>query len=110
MMQIQRLSPDKYAQLYTHQHVFNSVEFTELNRIKAQELHYLSIHDTKHRFGIILGERNGVLRSPFRLHSEVLQLMESKQSSVWRKLLTYYLHMRKTINAACHNTTTAHLR
>lgn len=65
MMQIQRLSPDEYRQLYTHQHVFNSVDFTELNRIKAKELHYLSIHDKKHRFGIILGERNGLLRSPF---------------------------------------------
>lgn len=65
MMQIQRLSPDEYAKIYTPQHVFNSVDFTELNRNKAKDLHYLSILDTKHRFGIILGERNGMLRSPF---------------------------------------------
>lgn len=65
MMQIERLSPDEYAKIYTPQHVFNSVGFTELNRDKAEDLHYLSVHDTKHRFGIILGERNGMLRSPF---------------------------------------------
>lgn len=65
MMQIERISPDEYAKIYTPQHVFNSVDFTELNRDKAEDLHYLSIHDTKHRFGIILGERNGMLRSPF---------------------------------------------
>ena len=65
MMQIERLSPDEYANIYTPQHVFNSVGFTELNRDKAEDLHYLSVHDTKHRFGIILGERNGMLRSPF---------------------------------------------
>lgn len=65
MMQIQRLSPDEYAKIYTPQHVFNSVDFTELNRNKAEDLHYLSIHDTKHRFGIILGERNEMLCSPF---------------------------------------------
>ena len=64
-MQIERLSPDEYAKIYTPQHVFNSVGFTELNRDKAEDLHYLSVHDTKHRFGIILGERNGMLRSPF---------------------------------------------
>ena len=64
-MQIERLSPDEYAKTYTPQHVFNSVDFTELNRDKAEYLHYLSVHDTKHRFGIILGERNGMLRSPF---------------------------------------------
>lgn len=72
-MQIERLSPDEYAKIYTPQHVFNSVGFTELNRDKAEDLHYLSVHDTKHRFGIILGERNGMLRSPIfgsvrRLH------------------------------------------
>ena len=32
MMQIERLSPDEYAKTYTPQHVFNSVDFTELNR------------------------------------------------------------------------------
>lgn len=64
-MQIQRISPDEYAKIYTPQHVFNSVDFTELNRNKAEDLHYLSIHDTKHRFGIILGERNEMLCSPF---------------------------------------------
>ena len=37
-MQIERLSPDEYAKIYTPQHVFNSVGFTELNRDKAEDL------------------------------------------------------------------------
>lgn len=65
MMQIERVAPDVFAQLYKPQHVFNTVDFAELNRAKADELHYLTVHDNKHRFGIVLGERGGTLRSPF---------------------------------------------
>lgn len=64
-MQILRLSPNEFRIQYPAPHVFNSVDFAELNRDKAEQLHYLSFKDTKHRFGIILGERDHVLRSPF---------------------------------------------
>ena len=86
-MQIERLSPDEYAKTYTPQHVFNSVDFTELNRNKTEDLHYLSIHDTKHRFGIILGERNGMLR-----HSEASQHVAFRLLNAWRRQSTYCLH------------------
>lgn len=48
-------------------HVFLGVAFNELNRQKCESIHYLLLEDTggKVRCGIILGERNGVLRSPF---------------------------------------------
>ena len=65
-MQITEVTPAEYSQLLpTPPHVFNSVEFSELNRDKATELHYLILADTKTRFGIILGEKADGLHSPF---------------------------------------------
>ena len=45
--------------------IYNSTDFTELNRAKADSIHYLIIGDGKIRFGIVLGGRNGKLLSPF---------------------------------------------
>ena len=64
-MRIIRLSPDEFSGIYTAPHVFDTVDFARLNSAKAESIHYLSIADTKHRFGIILGECGGWLRSPF---------------------------------------------
>ncbi|MDE7119682.1 MAG: hypothetical protein K2O10_03650, partial [Muribaculaceae bacterium] len=46
-------------------HVYNSVEFSELNRGKADSLHYLVFADTKTRGGMILGRRGDVMCTPF---------------------------------------------
>ena len=65
-MQITEVNHDEYKRLLpTVPHVFNSVEFSELNRDKASALHYLIFSDTKVRFGIILGEKADGLHSPF---------------------------------------------
>ena len=65
-MQITETSAEEYGRLFVNlPHIYNSVEFSELNRHKAESLHYLLFKDTKVRFGIVLGERNGVLYSPF---------------------------------------------
>ncbi len=64
-MQIKILSSDDFKKIYHPQHVFNSVAFAELNRDKAERLHFLSFEDSKPRLGIILGERDNTLRSPF---------------------------------------------
>ena len=65
-MQITEVNHDEYKRLLpTVPHVFNSVEFSELNRGKASALHYLIFSDTKVRFGIILGEKADGLHSPF---------------------------------------------
>lgn len=65
-MLITEVTPAEYSQLLpTPPHVFNSVEFSELNRDKATELHYLILADAKTRFGIILGEKPNGLHSPF---------------------------------------------
>ena len=64
-MKITEITSAEYAALYPAVHVYNTVSFAELNRGKAENVLYLSVGDTKPRFGIILGERNGMLLSPF---------------------------------------------
>lgn len=67
-MKLKRITPDEYAGLFPEvSHVFNSVEFSLLNRGKCDDVHYLAFADDKGkmRLGLILGERGGMLRSPF---------------------------------------------
>lgn len=46
-------------------HIFNSVAFNELNSPKADSVHYFIFKDSKVRLGLCVGEKDGVLRSPF---------------------------------------------
>lgn len=46
-------------------HIFNSVEFSELNKDKVEELYYFVFKDSKVRLGIIFGKRGNTLYSPF---------------------------------------------
>ena len=47
-MQIIRCTPQEYKDAFpTPSHVFNSVEFNELNRHKCEEVHYLLFKDNK---------------------------------------------------------------
>lgn len=65
-MEIIRVPSDEYQRLFpTPWSRFNSVEFSELNKSKCNEIHYLVFKDTKYRLGIILGENNNNLLSPF---------------------------------------------
>ena len=64
-MQIKNLTPDEFASTFQAAHVFNTVAFAQLNSDKVERVHYLSFDDPKTCFGIVLGESNGVLRSPF---------------------------------------------
>lgn len=64
-MILNEISPAEYAELYVASHVYNGVPFTELNACRVDSIHYLSFGDAKQRIGIILGERDGVLCSPF---------------------------------------------
>lgn len=65
-MTIQELEPHDYKQIFPHAgHVFNTVEFSLLNKQKAGRLHFVAIGDNKPRMGITLGERGGALLSPF---------------------------------------------
>lgn len=67
-MPIERLTSEEYASLFPRpSHVFDSVEFSELNRGKCDDVHYLAWSDAdgKVRLGMILGERGDRLLSPF---------------------------------------------
>lgn len=65
-MEIIELTQKEYNQYFpkTHQ-VFNSVAFNELNATKVNTVHYLIFKDSKVRLGICLGEKDGILKSPF---------------------------------------------
>lgn len=67
-MEIKELQASEYASIFEAKvpHIYNTVKFSEHNRKKAQNLNYLGFFDdTKPRLGIILGEREGRLLSPF---------------------------------------------
>lgn len=65
-MEISRISPKEYQQLFpTPTSVFNSVAFSELNKEKCNDVHYLVFRDTKNRLGMIVGEKEDSLRIPF---------------------------------------------
>lgn len=61
-----RVTASEYEGLFApFCHIYDSADFCELNRHKADSMHYLVVSDTKARFGIVLGERGGRLLSPF---------------------------------------------
>ncbi len=64
-MELTEISDKEFGSLFPAAHVYNSTEFAELNADKAETVRYLAFADSKPRFGIILGERGGILRSPF---------------------------------------------
>jgi len=65
-MQIDIVRPEEYRQLFPHPlHVFNSVDFTQLNRDKCTSVQYLCFSENKARIGLSMGERDGLFRSPF---------------------------------------------
>lgn len=66
-MRIIEVKAKEYKELFAKPtHVFNTVEFAQLNSHKAKCLHYLVFDDAGARLGLILGEHNdGNLYSPF---------------------------------------------
>ena len=64
-MKVERISGKEYAEEFHSCNVFMSVVFSELNRHKVDDIHYLVFSDNKTRLGITLGERNDGLFSPF---------------------------------------------
>lgn len=66
-MKIVEVEAREYGEIFAKPaHVYNSVEFAQLNSHKAERLHHLVFDDGGARLGIILGERaDGVMHSPF---------------------------------------------
>lgn len=65
-MEISRVTPKEYLQAFPQPwSLFNSVYFSELNKEKCLDVHYLLFRDTKLRLGLVLGEKEGGLHLPF---------------------------------------------
>ena len=65
-MEINRVEAEEYKSYFPkNEHIFNSVAFTELNKHKCKSVRYLVFKDKKARLGIIAGENDGILLSPF---------------------------------------------
>lgn len=64
-MQLYEVTAEEYGQAGFFAHVYNTPEFSELNKGKTNGVHYLLIKDNKTRFSIVLGEKDGCLYSPF---------------------------------------------
>lgn len=65
-MEIDLISAEEYSNIFREPlHAFNSVPFNILNSAKCDHLYFLLLHENKKKIGIILGETNSVLKSPF---------------------------------------------
>lgn len=65
-MIIKETTPEEYNKiLEKYPHIYNRVDFSELNATKVEWLHYLLFEDSKVRFGLILGEKTDALLAPF---------------------------------------------
>lgn len=65
-MKVTELSAKEYAELFPNpSHVFNFAAFVELNSRKCERIHRLAFSDGRVYAGIVFGECNGELMSPF---------------------------------------------
>ncbi len=65
-MEIEEVTSYYYKSIFnSYQHKFNSVDFINLNSSKCDLVHFLIFKDSKIRLGLIIGERNNSLISPF---------------------------------------------
>ncbi|MDO4332597.1 MAG: hypothetical protein Q4C58_07885 [Eubacteriales bacterium] len=66
-MDIVRVTPSEYMDSVPDRRIFfNEPSFTELNRDKVEEIYYLLVKKgNSPRFGMILGVKDGVAKSPF---------------------------------------------
>ncbi|MCM1504644.1 MAG: hypothetical protein NC127_05560 [Muribaculum sp.] len=65
-MKVFDVSAGEYGNLFPHRtHIFNSEAFIELNRHKCVQIYRLVFCDGRAYAGLVLGERDGMLMSPF---------------------------------------------
>lgn len=65
-MEVIRVTSKEYKQFFPNPYsLFNSVEFSELNKLKCIDVHYLIFKDTKVRLGFIIGENDVCFKAPF---------------------------------------------
>ena len=65
-MEILEVDANQYAEIFSKPyHFFNAAAFNYINAYKCEQVFYLIFKDTKVRLGIIFGQRNNKLVSPF---------------------------------------------
>jgi hypothetical protein len=65
-MTIEEVSPSMYQEVIREPfHAFASAPFNVLNQAKAEKIYYLLFKDSKYRVGLIAGQIQGVILSPF---------------------------------------------
>ena len=65
-MEILEVDANQYAEIFSKPyHFFNTAAFNNINAYKCEQVFYLIFKDTKVRLGIIFGQRNNKLVSPF---------------------------------------------
>lgn len=83
---VRRVSADEYEKLVPDRRVFfNEPRFTELNKVKADEVHYLIfMRENSARFGLIAGRVGTEMRTPFSAPYSypVAIINESKQETI----------------------------
>lgn len=82
MMRLERVQAQQFASEMEVPHFYSTAAFTELNRHKAADVHYLLFGDGETRLGIILGETDEALKSPFRHLSEDCA---RRRNNAWRQ-------------------------
>lgn len=66
MLSLEEISPEVFAERFGDgTTLYDRVDFSLLNRRKTDRIHYLSIGEGKHQFGITLGDDGSKLSSPF---------------------------------------------
>jgi len=65
-MNVLEITPKEYKEFFSNPyHIFNSVNFNELNKYKCDSIHYLIFQDSKIRLGLIIGKKENAVFSPF---------------------------------------------
>lgn len=85
-MRIESVGPVEYGRLFSRpSHIYNAVGFNELNRTKCDSIRYLVFRDDRERvrFGLIAGERDGSLRSPFSAPFGGMESSGSQRTIKW---------------------------
>lgn len=91
-MLIESVTPEEYDQIFPAgvQHIYNSAAFATLNSGKCGSVRYVLFRDSKVRFGLILGERDGVLHSLFQLPSVASATIACRLSRRLMKRWSFY--------------------
>lgn len=98
-MEIQRIDSSEYKTYFSSPyHIFNSVQFSELNKNKCSDLHYLLFKGSKVRFGIILGEKGECLCSPFSAPFGGFSFNKNERIEYWEQAVALLKEYGKNIN------------